>query len=106
MPTTTPIQALPVPISTDDPNITEDMNTLAKAIEKRLMGVYNSIADRNAKITSPEEGQVAYLRDTNSFTFYTGSAWEVMFPAQVSITSGTSVPSNATGVNGDVFLLV
>lgn len=106
MPTTTPHQGFPVMVDGDDPNIPEDILSLANAIEKRVMGVYNSVADRSAKITAPQEGQVAFLKDTNSFTYYNGSGWVAMFPDQVSITSGTSVPSNASGSNGDVFLKV
>jgi hypothetical protein len=40
MPTTTPAQALRVPISTDNPDVVDDMTQLALQIEKRLMGVY------------------------------------------------------------------
>jgi hypothetical protein len=37
--------------------------------------VFASAAARDAAITSPEEGQFAYLKDTNVTTYYTGSAW-------------------------------
>lgn len=104
MPTTTTMQALPLPIPADDPNIPDDMSSLALAIEKKLVGVYASTTDRGTKVTSPVEGQVAYLQDTNTFTFWTGSAWAAVVPAQVSITAGSSVPSGGTGNDGDVFL--
>jgi len=39
--------------------------------------VFASEAARNAAITSPQEGQFAYLKDTNTTTYYTGSAWAV-----------------------------
>lgn len=105
MPTTTPGQAFPVPTSADDPDVPDDLMNLALAIEKRVMGVYASSAARGTAVPAPQEGQVAYLADTNSFTFYNGSAWVAMF-AQVAITSGTTVPSNSSGSNGDVFLKV
>ena len=37
--------------------------------------VFASAAARDAAITSPQEGQFAYLKDTNATTYYTGSAW-------------------------------
>ena len=37
--------------------------------------VFASAAGRDAAITSPQEGQFAYLKDTNVTTYYTGSAW-------------------------------
>ena len=37
--------------------------------------VFASAAARDAAITSPQEGQYAYLKDTNATTYYTGSAW-------------------------------
>lgn len=106
MPTTTPGQGFPVPVNSDDPNIPEDMTVLALAIEKRVVGVYNSAADRASRVAAPQEGQVAFLKDTNEFTFYDGATWQPMFPKQVTITSGTTVPSNSSGSNGDVFFKV
>lgn len=37
--------------------------------------VFASAAARDAAITSPQEGQFAYLKDTDSTTYYSGSAW-------------------------------
>jgi hypothetical protein len=37
--------------------------------------VFADATARNAAITSPQEGQFAYLKDTNTTTYYTGSAW-------------------------------
>ena len=37
--------------------------------------VFASEAARNAAITSPQEGQFAFTKDTNSLWYYTGSAW-------------------------------
>lgn len=106
MPMYTTAQGFPVPVSTDDPDIAADLLALATAIEKRVAGVYNNAADRDAKITGLLEGQVAYLKDTNNWTFYNGTAWDLMFPDLPSFSSGTSVPSNASGANGDVFFKV
>jgi hypothetical protein len=37
--------------------------------------VFASAAARTSAITSPQEGQMSYLKDTNSTEYYSGSAW-------------------------------
>ena len=37
--------------------------------------VFASAAARSAAVTSPQEGNYSYLKDTNSTEYYTGSAW-------------------------------
>ena len=106
MPTSTPAQGFPVMSETDYPDIPADVLSLATAIEKRVVGVYNDTTDRSTKVPSPQEGQVAYLKDTNTFTYYDGAAWQAMFQQPPSFTSGTSVPSSGTGNNGDVYFKV
>lgn len=106
MATVTPRQGFPVPESTDDPNIADDMTQLALSIEKRVMGVYATATARNNANSSPVDGQFAYLQDTNKVTVYQDGAWTNFPPSQVSITSGTSVPSNSSGSDGDVFFKV
>ena len=51
--------------------------------------VFASAAARDAAITSPQEGQYAYLKDTNATFYYSGSAW-------VS-TAGASSPLTTKG---------
>jgi hypothetical protein len=53
--------------------------------------VFASAAARDSAITSPQEGQFAYLKDTNVTTYYTGSAW-----ANVD-TTGMTNPRTTTG---------
>jgi hypothetical protein len=53
--------------------------------------VFASGTARDAAITSPEEGQFAFLKDTNVTTYYTGSAW-----ANVD-TTGMTNPMTTTG---------
>ena len=54
------------------------------------VNVFADAAARTAAITSPEEGQMSYLKDTNATEYYTGSAWAAVG------TSG-SLTSLATG---------
>lgn len=37
--------------------------------------VFASAAARDSAVTSPQEGNFAFLKDTNTTTYYTGSAW-------------------------------
>jgi hypothetical protein len=37
--------------------------------------VFDDATARDAAVTSPQEGNFAFLKDTNVTTYYTGSAW-------------------------------
>lgn len=52
--------------------------------------VFASAAARDAAITAPQEGQYAYLKDTDSTTYYSGSAWVASGASGLTkVTSGT-----------------
>jgi hypothetical protein len=53
--------------------------------------VFASAAARDASVTSPQEGNFAYLKDTNVTTYYTGSAWANLD------TTGMTNPMTTTG---------
>jgi hypothetical protein len=58
--------------------------------------VFASSAARSASITSPQEGQYSYLKDTNATEYYDGSAW--VGAPQGDITAvNTAVTSGLTG---------
>lgn len=42
---------------------------------KQAVMYFASASARNSAITSPVEGMVSYLEDTNVYTFYNGTAW-------------------------------
>jgi hypothetical protein len=42
---------------------------------KQMVCVFEDATARDAAITAPEEGQFAFLKDTNAITFYDGSSW-------------------------------
>jgi hypothetical protein len=108
MPTTTPAQGFRIPVNTDDPDVVDDVTQLAKAIEKRVMGVYATTAARDSATAAAgvEEGMFAFTKDTNSVWYYDGAGWVKFPPTQPAITSGTTVPANSSGANGDVFFKV
>jgi hypothetical protein len=65
--------------------------------------VFADAAARTAAVTSPQEGNISFLKDTNSTEYYSGSAWTSIAPASASgltfITSTTFTDS--TGANID-----
>jgi hypothetical protein len=44
-------------------------------LQDQVIPVYASEAAANAALASPAEGQFRFLRDTDAFEYYTGSAW-------------------------------
>jgi hypothetical protein len=99
-----------IPDANEDPNLPADLLAIAKALEKRVLGVYPTTAARDTATAAAglEAGMFAVTKDTTPFKvwYYSGTAWVAFPPAQPAITSGTSVPSNATGANGDIYFKV
>lgn len=106
MATTSPLQGIRIPQETDTPDPPRDFANAIGDTEKLVVQVYNSVSDRSTKVTAPTEGMLSYQKDTNTFTYYTGSAWVNLLPTVPNFTSGTSVPSSGTGANGDVFFKI
>jgi len=50
----------------------EQVNTF---LMSQSIPVFADAAGRDAAITSPEEGQHCFLKDTDALQYYTGSAW-------------------------------
>jgi hypothetical protein len=95
-----------IPDANEDPNIPADLLALSKAIEKRVMGVYATTSARDTLTAAmgPVEGMFAFVQADNSVWYYDGAAWVSFFGPK--ITSGTTVPANSSGANGDVFFKV
>ncbi len=57
--------------------VTGDVLTAADTNGYLMQGtwVFASAAARTAAVTSPQEGNMSYLKDTNSVEYYSGSAW-------------------------------
>jgi hypothetical protein len=57
---------------------TGDVLTAADAngyLASQVVMVFASAAARTSAVTSPQEGMISYLKDTNSTEYYSGSAW-------------------------------
>ena len=95
-----------IPDANEDPAIPYDLLQIVTKIERRLFGIYLNGSDRDAKLLSPEQGMMAYLKGSSAVTQYNGTAWVAWPPAQPAITSGSTVPPNSSGANGDIFFQV
>ena len=60
--------------------------------------VFATEAARNSGITSPQEGQFAFTKDTNSLWYYTGSAWVASGATGdiEGVTAGTGISGGGT----------
>ena len=106
MPSTSALQALPTLLGTDYPELIDDVSRdLASAVEMKLVQVYASVSVRDSKLTAPTNGMLVYLTTEATLSLFTGGAWVQLWPVP-TITSGTAVPANSTGKNGDVFFVV
>lgn len=105
MATVTGNQGLRIPQTTDDPDVVTDLTNVVSDIEKRLVMVFNNTADRSTRLASPTEGMLSYLKDTDKYYTFTGSAW-VLLVMVPTFTTGTTVPSSGTGSDGDVFFKI
>ena len=61
------------------------------------INVFASSAARSAAITSPQEGQYSYLKDTNALEYYDGAAWVGAPVGDItSVTAGTGISGGGT----------
>ena len=114
MPTTSPIQALPLPVPGDQPLIPADMTALAQAVEKRLIMRFATTSERDSKITAPENGMFAWLTTNKILTVHDGTTWVNFFglipaftvTAVDSVNSGGRFTLKGAGTNKDWLVAV
>ena len=68
-------------------------------IQEQVVMVFDDSTARDSAITSAEEGMFAYLKDTNTLTFYNGSAW-ASFIGEGDITGVTITTAGNSGLAG------
>lgn len=83
---------------------TGDVLTAADAngyLASQVVMVFADAAARTSAITSPQEGMVSYLKDTNATEYYSGSAWTSIGGASGGMTliSTTTLTGSSTSVS-------
>lgn len=106
MGTTTANQGFRIPTEDDVPDVPVHITNLANDVERRVISVCASIADRDSRIAAPDDGQFAYVKDVNLLYIYQDGSWVTFPPTQPLVTSGSTVPDNTSGNNGDIFFKV
>ena len=83
---------------------TGDVLTAADAngyLASQVVMVFADSAARTSAITSPQEGMISYLKDTNVTQYYSGSAWVAVGAASGLTLITTLSPSGVTEVTAD-----
>jgi hypothetical protein len=78
---------------------TGDVLTAADAngyLASQVVMVFADAAARTAAITTPEEGMISFLKDTNSTEYYSGAAWVAIGGGGGVTFEGSSVYKSAT----------
>ena len=105
MPTTTPAQALPIPVLADIANVPLHVQNLTQALEVKLVMVFASAAARTAAIPSPTAGMLCWRSDASAFEYYTGSAWTQLFgfgPRTQYSSQNSTIVSGSNNTTGTV----
>lgn len=108
MPEQTPGGQFTIPRIEDDPNVTDDIKTLALGVEKRVIAIYGNTAQRDAAASAMgvTRGMFCFTSAEQTVWWWDGANW-IQFPARTpAITSGAAVPANSSGVEGDIFFKI
>lgn len=103
MPTTDAYgQGVSITTGQDAPDIPATAQALASGLVPRSVMRFASASARNATVTSPVGGMVAFLQDTKLFTGYDGTAWVVLAAGTqawttIPLASGYSHDGNGNG---------
>ncbi|MFF7210311.1 hypothetical protein ACFZAU_07175 [Streptomyces sp. NPDC008238] len=71
----TPISNLPYPQATDAADLPAHLRALAEGVDGRTVMRFGDAASRDAKVTAPVAGMVAWLTTPGRLVQYTGTAW-------------------------------
>lgn len=103
----TPLTGTPIPAYTAIPDVPADMTAALNNLEKYTVTRWATASARDAAITVPATGQLAFTTDTQTLWKWSGSAWvdvadramdmvQVTQTVSQSLTSGTFAPVTFT----------
>ncbi|MFE2973394.1 hypothetical protein [Streptomyces sp. NPDC059258] len=95
-------QNIQITAPTDPPDIPATAQALAGGLVPRSVMRFASAATRNATLSSPVAGMVAFLADSKLFTGYDGAAWVVLAAGtqawtNIPLASGYTANGNNNG---------
>ncbi|MFI6644285.1 hypothetical protein [Streptomyces sp. NPDC050504] len=79
----TPLSNLPHPQPSDPADLPAHLKALADAVDGRTVMRFGDATARDAKLTAPVAGMVAWVGSPGRMMYYTGSAWVPVAPVPV-----------------------
>ncbi|MFE6484701.1 hypothetical protein ACFVGN_17435 [Streptomyces sp. NPDC057757] len=98
----TPLGNLPYPQPTDTANLPLHLQSLAEGIDGRTVLRYATAADRDAAVTTPVAGMVAWLTTPGTLSYFTGAAWTTLGAWNAYTPAWTAATTDPVIGNGSV----
>ncbi|MFD7897495.1 hypothetical protein [Streptomyces sp. NPDC059743] len=89
----TPMSNLPYPQPADPADLPAHLKALAEALDHRTVLRFADAAARDAKVTAPIAGMLAWVGSPGRLMYYTGAEWVPAAPTpvyKINLTSGTT----------------
>ncbi|MFJ4950398.1 hypothetical protein [Streptomyces sp. NPDC088760] len=104
----TPLSGIPYPQPTDPANLPQHLQSLAETVDARTILRYPNATARDAAVTTPAAGMVAWLSSPGQLTYYTGTAWlpvaatpVFLYNNDAGTTTSTTPAETLSGATGD-----
>lgn len=81
----TTLQSLVTPSLSDPPSGPAQILAFGNAVEKQIIQIYATTVARDAAVTAPVAGMMAYLSTPKALTLYDGTAWRYLSPGQARV---------------------
>jgi hypothetical protein len=105
VPTVTANQGLTIPAGADPANAPTAFTAFAGGVENRLVQRFASVADRTARNPTPNEGELSYLVDLNTISYFNNAGWEPYRNFVRRTANSTAVNNSTVLVNDGVLTL-
>ncbi|MEU3523180.1 hypothetical protein AB0E62_04820 [Streptomyces sp. NPDC038707] len=92
----TPLGGIPYPQPTDPANVPQHLQSLAESVDARTILRFATATARDAAVTAPAPGMVAWLSSPGQLTYYTGTAWQPVATAPAFVYGSDPGTTNST----------